>query len=122
MKKIIASFLMLIFSAAATFADQAAYVTKAEAEKALALLKTQSQIKHFCAPCDDKEVKTEDIQTVEAAPTGYQETWEIKINGEGVDLAYIYFKNNKDKWKNVAEELDIEVSGVPKFLPEDSGK
>lgn len=107
---------MLVFSMTA-FADQAAYITKAEAEKAVALLKGKKQIKHHCAPCDDKSIETEDIQTVEISKTGYQDYWEVKVNGKGVDLAYIYLETKKGKWKNVAIELDIGVSGVPKFLP-----
>ncbi len=118
MKKLMAAFLLLILSVT-TFADQAAYITKAEADRAVALLKTQKQIKHFCAPCDDKTIRLEDIQTVVAAPTGYQNTWEVKVNGEGIDLAYVYFQTKKSKWKNVAKELDIKVQGVPKFLSKD---
>ncbi len=118
MKKLLAMFLLLI-SVVAAFADQAAYVTKEQAERAVTLLKTQKQIKHFCNPCDDKSVRVEDIQTVEAAPTGYQNTWEVKVNGEGIDLAYVYFLVKKDKWKNVAKELHIEVNDVPKVLPKD---
>ena len=118
MKKLIAIFMMLISSVTA-FADQAAYITKAEADRAVALLKTQKQIKHFCAPCDDQTVSLEEIKDIEAAPTGYQNTWEVKVNGEGIDLAYVYFQTKKDKWKNAAKELDIKVQGVPKFLSKD---
>ena len=119
MKKIIAVCLVLVFSMTA-FADQAAYITKAEAEKAVALFKNKTQIKHYCAPCEDNEIKAEDIQTVEISKTGYQDYWEVKVNGKGVDLAYIYFESKKGKWKNVAIELDIEVSSVPKFLPKNA--
>jgi len=115
MKKLITVFLLLILSVT-TFADQAAYITKAEADRAVALLKTQKQIKHFCAPCDDQNVSLEEIKTIEAVPTGYQNTWEVKINGEGIDLAYVYFQTKKGKWKNAAKELDIKVQGVPRFL------
>lgn len=115
-KKLTAILMLLIFPTVA-LADQAAYVTKDEAERAAALLKAQKQIKHHCAPCEDKSVKTEDINAVEVAPTGYENTWEVKVNGEGIDLAYVYFQDKKGRWKNVAKELDIEVDGVPKFLP-----
>lgn len=118
MKNLIAILLLLIFSVS-TFADQAAYITKTEADRAVALLKTQKQIKHFCAPCDDKTIRLEEIQTIEAVPTGYQGTWEVKVNGEGIDLAYVYFQIKTDKWKNVAKELHVKVDGVPKFLPKD---
>ena len=123
MKKILAVCLILVFSMTA-FADQAAIITKAEAEKAVALLKGKKQIKHYCAPCGDKSIETEDIQTVEILKSDYHDPWqkeidywEVKINGKDVDLAYIYFELKKGKWKNVAIELDIVLSGVPKFLP-----
>lgn len=118
MKKIAVFILVLIFTLTA-FADQAAYVTKNEAERAVALLKEKTQIKHYCEPCDDKSIRTEEIETLEAVPTGYQETWEVKVNGEGIDLAYVYFQDKKGKWKNVAKELKIDVDGVPKFLEKD---
>lgn len=117
-KKLATICFLLIFSIVA-LADQAAYVKQSEAERAAALLKTRKQIKHFCNPCDDKSVRTEDINTVESAPTGYENTWEVKINGEGIDLAYVYFEDKKGKWKNVAKELHIKVKDVPEFLPED---
>lgn len=119
MKRLSAIFLTLIFSVTA-FADQAAYVTKAEAERAAALLRMQKQIKHFCNPCEDKTIKTEDINTVEVAATGYQNTWEVKVNGEGIDLAYVYFQTKKGKWKNVAKEVKIDVDDVPKYLKDEA--
>lgn len=41
-------------------ADQAAYVTKEQAERAVALLKDKGEIKHHCAPCDDKSIAQAD--------------------------------------------------------------
>ncbi len=123
MKKVIAVCLMLV-CAVAVFADQSVYITKAEAVKAVALFKTKKQIKYFCAPCGDKSTQTEDIQTVEMVEDTeidndsiLKNNWKVKINGEEVDLAYIYFKTTNGKWKNVAKELKIVVSGVPIFLP-----
>lgn len=118
LKKALALCLMLIFPAIA-MADQAAYIKQTEANRAVALLKTQKQIKHFCNPCDDKTVRAEDVNTVEAVPTGDENTWEVKVNGTGIDLAYVYFQDKKGRWKNVAKELHIKVDDVPKFLPED---
>lgn len=118
MKKLCAILMMLVLPIIA-LADQAAYITKAEAERAAALLKTAKQIKHYCALCEDKSVRTEDVETVESAAAGYQNYWEVKINGEGIDLAYVYFLDKNDKWKNVAKHLNVEVDDVPKFLPAD---
>lgn len=99
------------------WADQAAYVTKEQAERAVALLKDKSEIKHHCADCDDKSVRSEAIRTVEAKPTADAANWEVKLNGTGIDLAYVYFLTAKGEWKNVAQELAIEVEDVPAFLP-----
>ncbi len=118
MRKIAVFILVLTFTLTA-FADQAAYITKDQAERAVLLLKEKTQIKHHCALCDDKSIRLEEIESVEAAPTGYENTWEVKVNGEGIDLAYVYFNEKKDKWKNVAMQLKIDVSGVPKYLPKE---
>ncbi len=107
---------ILAISVLAVYADQAAYITQAQAEKAAAFLTGKMQIRHYCAPCDDKGDRVEDIKTVVAAPAGYQEFWEVKVNGEGIDLAYVYFQTEEGKWKNLAKELDIKVKDVPKYL------
>lgn len=118
LRKITALLCLSLMLSIAAFADQAAYVTRAQAEKAAAFLKKQKQIRHYCAPCDDKGDKTEDVAGVEAAAAGYQDFWEVKVNGAGIDLAYVYFQTKDGKWKNVAKELDIKVRDVPKHLPE----
>lgn len=118
MKNFIALVLILMFALTA-FADQAAYITKDQAERAVALLKDKGQIKNFCAPCDDQSITVQNIETIEAVPAGYENYWEVKVNGEGIDLAYVYFNEKKDKWKNVAMQLKIDVSDVPKYLPKE---
>lgn len=114
-KAVLVSIVLMVFAVAA-YADQAAYITRAQAEKAAAFLKDKKQIRHYCNPCDDKGDRVEDIETVEAAPAGYQQYWEVKVNGEGIDLAYVYFQTEDGKWKNLAKELDIKVKDVPKYL------
>ena len=114
-RAILVSAVLAIF-AVAGYADQAAYITKAQAEKTAAFLKDKKQIRHYCNPCDDKGDRVEEIGTVEAAPAGYRQYWEVKVNGEGIDLAYVYFQTKDGKWKNLAKELDIKVSDVPKYL------
>lgn len=116
LKKFTVVLVLSLMMSLSALADQAAYVTKAQAEKAAAFLKDKKQIRHFCAPCDEKGDKTEDVAEVSAAPADYENYWEVKVNGEGVDLAYVYFKTKDGKWKNVAKELDIKVKDVPKYL------
>lgn len=109
------------------FADQAAYITKAQAEKAAAFLKDKTQIKHYCEPCDDHSIRTEDIETVTVEHTGFEDYWQVKVNGVGIDLAYVYFNKNdgkegkEPKWRNLAKKMKIKVRNVPNDLPEESG-
>ncbi|HQU91594.1 MAG TPA: hypothetical protein PLK77_04815 [Pyrinomonadaceae bacterium] len=110
--------IILTLFAITALADQAAYITKEQAEKAAAFLKDKKQIRHYCAPCDDKGDKVEDISAVEAvAVADSKPYWEVKVNGEGIDLAYVYFQDKKGKWKNLAKEMKIKVDDVPKSLP-----
>ncbi len=113
-------FFLLIFTFAfstVTFADQAAYISEAQAKKAAEFLRKKGEIKHYCEPCNDKTVKYEKIQTIEAVYTGYKNFWQVKVNGKGIDLAYVYYEKKKDKWKNTAMRFDLKVSDVPRFLP-----
>jgi hypothetical protein len=119
LNKIFAIVCLSIMLAVSVFADQAAYVTQKQAEKAAAFLKDKKEIRHYCAPCDDKGDKVEAVATIDAAVVdaskGY---WEVKVNGEGIDLAYVYFKTKDGKWKNLAKEIGVKVSDVPKYLPD----
>lgn len=123
MKKLFVVILILVFTSLTAFADQAAYVSEQQAKNAVELLRDNVEIKYFCAPCEDQTVELVDIDSIEAAPAGYQNYWEVKINGEGIDLAYAYYwDTKKKKWKNVAKTLKIKVSDVPKYLPEAENK
>ena len=118
MNKLIISLFILAISAVAILADQAAYITQAQAQKAAAFLKDKKQIRHYCNPCDDKGDRVEDISTVEAvAVTDSKPYWEVLVNGKGIDLAYVYFQDKDGDWKNLAKKMKIKVSDVPKSLP-----
>jgi hypothetical protein len=116
-KKILTAIALSIFLAVTVLADQAAYITKAQADKAAAFLKDKKQIRHYCSPCDDKGDKVEDVKKIEAVKVDYQDFWEVQVNGAGIDLAYVYFQNKDGKWKNLAKDLGIKVKDVPKYLP-----
>lgn len=118
MKKFTVIILVLVFAITA-FADQAAYIHKNDAMHAVNLLKESEQVKHFCNPCDDHTVRTDNIGTLESAFTNYENFWEVKINGAGVDLAYLYYIDATGKWRNVAERIGLKVFDVPKYLPDD---
>jgi len=121
LKKIFTAIILVTMLSIAVFADQAIYISQKDAVKTADFLKTKTKITHFCAPCKDGIQKEEDITTVEAGPVGYEDFWGVKLNGENVDLAYVYYLTDKGKWKNVAKEMNIKVRDVPKYLPEIAG-
>ena len=118
MKKITVVILVLVFALTA-FADQAAYILKNDSLHAVALLKHKKQIRHFCKPCGDTTYRVEDVKVVESAFTDYENFWEVKVNGAGVDLAYVYFIDHTGKWRNMADRINLKALDVPKYLPDE---
>lgn len=117
MKKVFTAIALAVLIVTTVLADQAAWITKEQAEKAAAFLKDKKEIRHYCAPCDDKGDKVEAINTVDTAKIQDENYWEVRVNGQGTDLAYVYFKTKDGKWKNLAKETGVKVKDVPKFLP-----
>lgn len=96
-------------------ADQAAYLTKVDAERAVHLLMNTGTVKSYCAPCGDARAESMAVNDIKKADVHYEGYWEVQINGQGVDLAYLYFPEN-NKWRNVAMALGIPVQDVPEFI------
>ena len=107
---------VLITGTVPVFADQAAWVSRSEAVSALEILAKYERIRHYCAPCGDKEATEEAIESIGLFKAKDGSFWEIRVNGKGVDLAYVYFEKKKGKWINAALEARIDVSDVPKEL------
>lgn len=105
-----------LIAAMSVFADQAAWVSRAEAARALEELAGAEWIRHYCAPCGDKAVRSEAVQSIGLFKIEGENYWEIRVNGKGVDLAYVYFEKKKGKWRNAAMEAKIMVQDVPKEL------
>ncbi len=121
MKKIL--FIFLIMACLnSLYADQAAWITKEQADRGAALIRSSSEIRHFCAPCNDNFYRVEKVSSVSAMKAGGSSAsdsyFEVVVNGNGVDLAYVYILSG-GKWLNAAMLLNIPVNGVPKILPSD---
>ena len=101
--------------ASTSLADQAAYIEKNDAVAAKALLQESTTIKSFCAPCGDKNSVSIPVKSLDVAYTNHQNYWELRINDQGVDLAYTYYLVNH-KWRNVAMSIGLTVSEVPEFI------
>lgn len=111
----------VLFSFSIAQADQCSYVTKDYAQKTMNLLNSSlasdTKIVSWCAPCGetqaDAKLKTPDsIQSVQIAYTGYQDYYEISINGKSVDMAYTYVAGiNLATYINAKAGLASETAG-----------
>ncbi len=99
MKKV----LTILFLAVSTmsFADQLAYISKTDADRAVVKLEKMKTIHLFCGCCSlEKPVKVQLIK-VYAVATGHEEYWEVYIEyldedgitrNTPIDLAYVWKK------------------------------
>lgn len=102
---------LLITSVNVAKADQCAYVTKAQAAKALAILAEVSSYKDFCSPCGDERAKEVQINQFGMRRTSTTPYWEVFVNNTGIDLAYTYAQG-----VNLAKLADCEVHDVPETI------
>lgn len=124
-----AVFLALCFSAMfnlSALADQCAYIDKAQALAAISRLNLGQTVYQFCQPCGDslrpafgqRQPKPLPIKTLSAGTTGYQDFWEVKINGSNIDLAYTFIDAGiKDQKINLAAVVGCPAVDVSTTLP-----
>lgn len=99
-----------------TYADQLAYISKADADRAVAKIEKMKMIYLFCGCCSLTEpVKIQPIK-VYAKHTGYEEYWEVYVQyldedgitrDEPLDLAYVW-KKGLFKYRTIGQVLDLD--------------
>ena len=92
-------------------ADQAAWIAKDRADAAVVVLSKQKEIRIYCKPCGDTGFKQKAVTAVTMEKQSDTD-WEVSVDGEGIDLAYVYV-NIKGAWVNLARLLSVEVEDVP---------
>jgi hypothetical protein len=117
MRKFILIVILLLASNNA-IADQCAYVNKQTAESAYNILKSSDAFTYFCAPCKYKAPIEKKIKKLEYRLVDYKENdvqfYQIYINGESADIAYIYVGDD-----NLGLSANCEtIVNVPKKLSE----
>lgn len=111
MKKILVSLTSVLMLASQANADQCAYVTKTEAEKAVkAIIETQT-IQSLCIPCGESKAETIELESVGFRKVSAGQYHEVMINGQGIDLAYTYVNG-----LNLAKLVGCPASGVSAAL------
>jgi len=107
--------LALLLTAISAHADQQAWVSQRDADRAAALMQVGATVRLFCAPCADPAPTAVRVARVEVKSTGTQDLWEVEVNGQPVDLAYAYVERD-GRWENLALLLGLEAQDVPRFL------
>jgi hypothetical protein len=121
MRRFMLSVLSLSLLPSLVFADQCAYIRKVEAVKAATYVSVGQTIAYFCEPCGDKkfssvkpvEVHSTELVRIDSASSHLdQPYWELRLNGKGVDLAYVYVKRSAARYMNLAKLAGCSVSNV----------
>ncbi len=109
------AFCLLLALTPPAFADQAAWVTKQQAERAQEILSGRKEIRNFCEPCGDTAFTSEAVKN----PAVIQqdgEHWSASNNGKELDLAYVYVEV-RGVWVNLAKLVGAPVEDVSAVLP-----
>ena len=113
--KLISTILLFSFLSESASADQCAWITLKQANKALQLLKQGQVIRHFCEPCGEKTWTEEKIVSVASKPED-DKNLSIQVNGKGIDLAYIFIETSPGRWENLASLTGCPTTDVSKIL------
>lgn len=103
-------------------ADQLAYITKEQADKAVKFLQNQEELILWCACCDNDKMEKITVNKVYAEFVNYQHYFQVILEGKDengkkvrieLDLAYVHFKKGK-KAKCVGKELKFKCDPCTK--------
>ena len=93
--------------------DQAAWVTKAQAEAAAEILRGAPEVLFYCEPCGETEPDRYPGGRVQVRYTGVERFFQVYMDGEGLDLAYTFVPlASSGTWANVAVVLGLPVVDV----------
>lgn len=108
----------LAFFSLPAFADQCAYISKKQALEAVSRLQVGQTLYHLCEPCGETVPKVVTIESLSVGTVGYEDFWQVQVNNEGIDLAYVYIETNPRKPPiNLAAVSGCPTTDVSRFLP-----
>jgi hypothetical protein len=103
MKNILFSIILLVFTSNICKADQLAYLSKDQAQKATTFLQTQTEVLLWCACCDNDTKIIVKVSKIYYEYTANKEFYHIFLEGidrngkqvkEELDLAYVHINKN----------------------------
>lgn len=106
--------LLLVFAGFLAKADQLAYLSKSDANKAIDWIVQQEYIYLFCGCCDGDTPRKVKMHNAFIRKTGYEDYYEVvlkysedgEVKEEGVDLAYTWVRR-KNKFKTIGELIHL---------------
>ena len=118
--------IMLFLFGNQAFADQLAWLSKENAEKAVKLLKENKSVTLYCGCCSgdlEKDIRITDVRIQKVKGYDYYEviiTYRDPVgdlNSEAVDLAYVWLLKDK-KLQTVGEVLGLKHDPCTRLQPE----
>ena len=98
-------------------ADQCSYIKKKQAIAAISRLDINQTIYKLCEPCGEKDPQSVKIQHLSMEKVDYQDFWQVKVNGDGIDLAYIFVDSGvEDNFMNLAAIANCPAQNVSPVL------
>ncbi|MEM8674301.1 MAG: hypothetical protein AAGF83_10575 [Cyanobacteria bacterium P01_G01_bin.67] len=101
----------------AVLADQCAYISKQQALNAISRLDVEQFVYLLCEPCGEKVPQVAKIQNLAMEKVDYQDYWQVKINNQGIDLAYVFIDSGiEGNLVNLAAISDCQASRVSTMI------
>jgi hypothetical protein len=107
---------IVLAMAGTAYADQCAWIDAKTATKAKQLIEKHPKVIAFCEPCGEKAPGIPEAATRVEIGTPDAGFKEVRINGEGVDLAYTYVQTSPGTYRNLAMLAGCEASDVSPSL------
>ena len=109
-------FVLCVLFASYSYADQLAYISKNDAEKAVEVISKLKKVYLFCGCCEMEKPIRAKLVKVYARYTGYEDYYEVVIDyindkgktvTEALDLAYVWRKK-MGSFKTIGKLLNLE--------------
>lgn len=112
------TFSFTLLFALPALADQCSYISKEQALLAASRLNVGQRVYYLCEPCGEEEPRQVAIESLSAGTVDYEDYWQVQINDEGIDLAYVFIESGIGEQPiNLAAASGCPASQVSTVLP-----
>lgn len=102
---------LLALVPASASADQCAWLERGLAEKARKAISAEEYVLFYCEHCGERPLRFR-VESVELRPVPEYPFFEVRVNGELADLAYVYVRKSPGVWENLGLRLACGASDV----------